>query len=526
MKIALLIDGRSIAKWQADAIEQLPAGHQILVFNCTNAKPGRRRLRHAAYYVLNLISLRTSQTRRVQLPAGIPVQSWNDFECRADGAWQSLPEDLIDRIVAEQPTLIIKFGMGLLRVPDPSRLPALILSYHHGDPRRFRGRPAGFYELLEGQQAIGQVIQILSNRLDAGKIVAFAETKVHRHSYRKTMGEAYGASPLLLPQALRAVAEGTTLPIDPQGMVYRLPATSTVLRFAMQRGLAKARRLAYGAFVEKVWQVAEAPVQQPATLQLDAFPAPESWRTVERPAGYRFLADPFPHPDGGILVEALRSSGLGEILHISNRGCRIVLGGKGHYSYPATLAVDGTRYLIPEVSEWSGPRIFGFDEGGVRDIGALELPGSPRLVDPTLFERNGMIYLFANVAAETSSVLRLWTAGSLFESFVEHPASPIRISPSGSRMGGSIIETDGNLYRIGQDLRSGYGDGILLFRIDELSPDGFQESFVDELRFSDCHGPHTFNLTGHSILFDYYQERFSVTAGLRRLRSRLSSRPA
>ena len=71
---------------------------------------------------------------------------------------------------------IVKFGLGLLRVPDRTVLPIPILSFHHGDPGAYRGRPAGFWELIEGASFVGQVVQILRNRLDAGRVVAFAGT--------------------------------------------------------------------------------------------------------------------------------------------------------------------------------------------------------------------------------------------------------------------------------------------------------------------------------------------------------------
>lgn len=259
MNIALLIDGASVAKWQADAIERLSGKHKLLVYNCTNHRPARRRLRYLAYYMLNLTSIRSPMTRRTALPPSSPIISWTDFECEVDGNWQSLPSSIIDRIERDRPIAILKFGMGLIRVPDGLSIP--ILSYHHGDLRAFRGRPAGFYEILDGRESLGQVVQILSNQLDAGQVVALAETKVHLHSYRASLREAYAASPLILTRAIQAAQERRTLDVTPGGKVNRLPSTATVLRFAARLGAAKARRLVYGALFEKEWQVAEGPLQ-------------------------------------------------------------------------------------------------------------------------------------------------------------------------------------------------------------------------------------------------------------------------
>ena len=143
------------------------------------------------------------------------------------------------------------------------------------------------------------------------------------------------------------------------------------------------------------------------------------------------------------------------------------------------------------------------------------------MLDPTLFAQSGKVFLFANVAAEGGSVLRLWVSDALAAPFAEHPASPIRLSPAGARMAGAILSAGGTLLRFGQDGRRGYGDGIVLFRIDRLSALDYRETRLGELRFDEVHGPHTLNFRDGSLVFDWYRNRFSLLAGFRRLQSRL-----
>ena len=114
-----------------------------------------------------------------------------------------------------------------------------------------RGRPAGFYELLSGEPVVGQVVQRLTNRLDAGEVLAFAETKARPHSYRATMEDAYRTSPLLLPQAVQTLLAGKHLDMVPAEHVTTLPAPMTVARFVLQRFAALVRRLGYGLAIEK-----------------------------------------------------------------------------------------------------------------------------------------------------------------------------------------------------------------------------------------------------------------------------------
>ena len=90
-------------------------------------------------------------------------------------------------------------------------------------------------------------------------------------------------------------------------------------------------------------------------------------------------------------------------------------------------------------------------------------------------------------------------------------------------MGGAILHRHGQLFRFGQDLRGRYGDGLIAFRIEEISRTAYRETQCGEIRFASHRGPHTLNFRGHTALFDYYDERLSPLAGVRRLRQRLTT---
>lgn len=520
LRIGVIVDGGSLAAWQAEALRRLGPDVVLTFYDCVNMQARPRQVRHYPYYLLNLLSLKTPVNRQQPLAGDARRHA---FQCLHEGMWQRLPADLIERFEADGVELIVKFGMGLLRVPDDLALP--ILSYHHGDPRRFRGRPAGFYELLSGGDVVGQIVQRLSNRLDAGAVLAYAESRIQPHSYRGTMQAAYRLSPLLLGPAIRNALSGAELDISAEGKVTRLPSTFLVARFAAQRAGALARRLLYGGVAEKSWRVAVAPAVRAFPVEGD-FPDPRTWDQLPVPPGYRFLADPFFHPrDGTILAEALNGrSGLGEILALDGDNHRALLGG-GHFSYPAAFEEGGRLHLLPEMSDQEPQRLFRLEGGGVEPGALLDLPDGARLLDPTPVSWQGRHYLFANRAEEGPAVLRLWSAESLAGRFTEHPDSPVCLSPAGGRMGGLLFERDGKLYRLGQDGRRDYGDGLLLFRVEELTPERYREQLVREIRCPQgLKGPHTLNLQGGRLLFDYYRDRLAPLAGVRRVRARLARR--
>jgi hypothetical protein len=524
MKIGILIDGGAIARWQLDALRTVAEGNSFIVFDCTNHRPQLRRAAHGAYYALNLLTIRNPQTRTVPVPVDLPIVETLAFHAAHEGAWESLPDELLDRIAALQLGVIVKFGMGLLRVPPRERIGCPILSYHHGDPRRFRGRPAGFYEMLSGESQVGQIVQILSNALDAGKVVAYAETKAYNYSYRKTLMEAFRRSPLLLRTAIDNALAGRTLPFDPEGRNFRLPSNALVTRFCAGIAGKKVERAAYGGLFEKSWKVARAAVQPGWTPEGNAvLPEESRWQTFPLPSRYRFLADPFFENGGPVLAEAMRRDGRGEIARLRDGGVTPLQIAGGHLSYPATIQVDGRQFLLPEMAEWSAPHLFELHGDEVIDRGELDIDSRLRLLDPTPYATADAIFLFANRLDEGEGVLRLWIADSLFAHFAEHPASPVRISPAGARMGGSILERQGKLFRFGQDLRGRYGDGLIAFSIEEISATAYRETQCGEIRFANHRGPHTLNFHGDTVLFDYYDERLSPLAGVRRLQQRLTA---
>jgi methionyl-tRNA formyltransferase len=522
MKIALLIDNLRIAHWQALAAESLPANTRFLVYNCLNTPHSPRRLRHGLYYLLNLFTIRNSMTRRGAVTGRLGRAEIVDFESEIEGAWQQLPDPLLDRISADRPDVILKFGMGLLRIPEPERLSVPLVSYHHGDPEHFRGRPAGFYELLQGRQTVGQIVQILSNRLDAGEVLAFAETKAHAYSYRRTLIDGYRHSPLLLKVALDNLVAGQRLPRPATGKNYRLPGNLTVLKFVAGRAGRLLRRLFYGAFFEKEWRVSTAQMKVEAlTNDLSgSLPAPALWNILAVPRRYVFLADPFFAPDGdGLLVEALnRRTDRGEIVRLSGDSFVRLSDPAYHHSYPSTLDTEGRCFVVPEMSDRGPQRLFLLRHNALIDMGELDIEGRPRLLDPTLFPADDRVYLFANRCDEGDGVLRLWSAQRVTGPFVEHPESPVLISPYGARMAGSILSTPAGVYRLGQDLRAAYGDGVVLHKIETLTPTTYREIPIGEHRFTDRGGPHTIQVRGAFIAFDWYVDRFNPIAGLRRLR--------
>lgn len=523
-RAAILVDANGLTEWTANSLRHAMGRNVevVLVLRCGNPHRPKHPFKHAFYYLLNIFVMRGPEERRVTLEslglAGIPV---HDFVAPIEGAWQRLPASVAEALARHGCEVVIKFGMGLLRDPDSAGVRHGVLSFHHGDPREYRGRPAGFYEILHRRTSMGLMVQRLSEKLDGGRVMAFARSRVVLHSYRQTLAASRRNSESLLTKAVHASVVGHALDIGSHGTNYRLPGNPRVLAFLCVLGWRKVRRLFYGAFIEKQWAVTLAPASSAALVSVAQL-APKDHLPSR---GYVFFADSFLLPSGDVILEAVRRrDGKGELVVVSRQGERRVVSdyAAGHWSYPSVLSRDGAHYLLPEVASWSAPFLQRITADGnflTRHplIGLEHL----RLVDPTHLRHEGLDYIFAGTPGSEADQLRLWvSSGGIFGPYVEHPMSPIVINPERARMGGPFHRSVGRLLRLGQNCAGDYGNGLSVMEITELSPLVYAETEVLVARAVGVLGPHTFHCSGGKMTYDWYRNGFSPLAGYRRLRAR------
>jgi hypothetical protein len=170
------------------------------------------------------------------------------FEPEFDGNWALISNELIDWLMLNKIDVVLKFALSLLRIPDHDILPTPIISYHHGDPQKYRGRPAGFYEMIFNEPSCGQIVQILKNKLDGGNVIAFGEVRVSMESYKKTMLSCYRLSKYLIIPALNSIKSSNTIAFPSVRSNYRLPSNLMVVKFVIKMYKAALGRILYGAF--------------------------------------------------------------------------------------------------------------------------------------------------------------------------------------------------------------------------------------------------------------------------------------
>jgi len=515
MRFSIVLDSKLILrKWQFNALNiVLQNGHQLeTIYLCSNTKKPKKTFGNLFYFLLaGLTRTRLESQRKVDISNSEPFRSARivAFSATTAGSWQEIPSNIINK--ENTGDLIVRLGMSLILNPEKLGLRHGIISYHHGDPSKFRGRPAGYYELESNEKIVGVVVQQIGNKIDRGVLLAKGYSKVFKYSYRRTIEELYKTGEPLLNLAFRNL-EAISNPIDQtsSGNNYRLPSNKSVTKFILRLTTNFINRLISGVFIGKHWSI--------GTMSSSLFwtDPPNSKNVARIPSAQNAIltADPFIDAHGNIYAEVITTGRTnGKIFRFhESKWARIDFPISCHVSYPQTLVIDGEDYLFPEISQRMPPMLFKVNNLGVEKSQTIRIKGitDPRLIDATLFFHKAKWYLFCNLRDRPRSELYLYSSDSIGAEFESHPMNPIVSDPRNGRMGGSIHFVEGQIFRVAQDLSGDYGDGVQIYEILILTSVKYQEMFIRNFKFEDVKGPHTISFTRGSVVLDFYEYHASL----------------
>lgn len=231
-----------------------------------------------------------------------------------------------------------------------------------------------------------------------------------------------------------------------------------------------------------------------------------------------FYADPFVFERNGrtfLFAEAYPyAAGKGHLVcaEVDDEGqvgpFRPILDRPWHLSYPYVFEHGGEIYLAPEGSTHGGVEIhrataFPWEW----TLGHHLLPDWP-LVDATLFEHEGRLWLLAGAATPGGSdwdELYAWHAPALAGPWTPHTLNPIKSDCRSARPGGRPLRLGGRLLRPAQRCERHYGEALAWLEIRTLTPDAFEEVEIALWRADGeaVSGPHGADLGAGLRAVDY-----------------------
>ncbi len=136
-------------------------------------------------------------------------------------------QEIIDQIKKyDVDVLILVGGFGIIKDSLLNVAPLGVLSYHHGDMRKYRGMPPALWELYNDEKEMGVTVQVLSKGLDRGLPIEEKSIAIKKNdTLQKLKKRALEESEEMLYKALIKLSNKSYKPckIDAFGQVYTLP---------------------------------------------------------------------------------------------------------------------------------------------------------------------------------------------------------------------------------------------------------------------------------------------------------------
>lgn len=122
--------------------------------------------------------------------------------------------------------LILINGFGIIKKGLLNITPGGILSYHHGNMRKYRGMPPAFWELYNNEKEIGVTVQKLDEGLDCGIPITEKTFQIQKDDTLQSLRKRiYIESVDMMKTALQklSVSNAAFTKIDTLGKIYSLP---------------------------------------------------------------------------------------------------------------------------------------------------------------------------------------------------------------------------------------------------------------------------------------------------------------
>jgi hypothetical protein len=407
----------------------------------------------------------------------------------------------VDRIKQARLDVLFRFGFRIIRGGILSTARYGVWSFHHGDNREYRGAPPGFWEMYERNAVTGSLLQILTEDLDGGHVIYRSLAATNFDSLYLNRNATYWKTAEFPLRRLRqlyrygwefiqALPEYNEADEYKKG-IYKTPRAPVMARFLSRwTSTWLKRKLRARVLSQRTqWFVALRRREGARTVATDM----TGFRILPIPPGH-FHADPFLFRRNGKTYLFFEDfdfrAGKADIscMEVDDSGncgpAESVLVRDYHLSYPFVFEWRGEVYMLPETRASGRVELYRAEAFPGRWVLERVLMDQVAAVDPTLFQHNGRLWLFLNMAApgaETTDELHLFYADSPLGDWTPHRCNPVVSDVRRARPGGALFMENGELIRPSQDCSLRYGYALVLNRVEKLSETEYRETPIHHI---------------------------------------------
>ncbi|WP_338727983.1 formyltransferase family protein [Haladaptatus sp. DJG-WS-42] len=260
LRLCLLAES-SMSRWQLEAIRKLLDEQDVTISLIVVHHPRARTRKEKFDRAIQLrewtlvaggLGLMRKLRGSHQLTESIPLDEIPELDgveqiaCTPEviNGWKYQIQPEIAEEVATKADIALLCGFGFITGPILAAPKHGVLSFHHGDLRKYRGQPMGFWEYLRGEQTAGVTLQRLTEKLDGGEIIYLNEVDISDARYlREVKTRLLAESVEMLSEGVRRVRDESFSPETPTelGQIYRIPKGKPVAKYLAKSILAAAR---------------------------------------------------------------------------------------------------------------------------------------------------------------------------------------------------------------------------------------------------------------------------------------------
>lgn len=151
----------------------------------------------------------------------------------AEGLGNTLPNSIVEKISSKS-DVVIRFGFGIIKGDVLTRPKFGVLSFHHGDIRKYRGRAGGFWAYINEDDTAGVTLQQLNESLDGGKIAVYKSVDItDADTFKEVRNRIHDVSKEMLANAIRKIENNEFKPEKPNelGDLYTERELRHIIKF-------------------------------------------------------------------------------------------------------------------------------------------------------------------------------------------------------------------------------------------------------------------------------------------------------
>ena len=398
--------------------------------------------------------------------------------------------------------VMVRFGFRILKGDILTVAKYGVWSYHHGDNKFFRGKPAGLWEFLNNVSSTGVILQILNEKLDNGKLLFKSHTNNNHTSLNRSRNSNYWKAVSFIPRKLEQLftlgdkkffENIELLNSDPNFYsepLYTNPKNiSLLISLIIKYSFVLCKKF-NDLFYFNQWTLLYR-INKSEEISKNFF----QFKKLNPPKG-KFWADPFIVFEGNkyfIFLEEyddLSKKGHISVIEMSDTGiCKkptIIINKEYHLSYPFVIKENGSWFMIPETKSNNSIELYESSNFPFEWKFKKNLFTDIRAVDTTILKKENIFWLFTNIQENKGSTINdelflYYSSDLLTDKWTPHPQNPIVSDVRSARSAGNIFEYNNNLYRPSQINTPRYGYGLNINKIIKLDKNNYQEQTIDKI---------------------------------------------